>query len=110
MTADIPVSDMSWLEWAFKGLVGVVFTAGWWLWTKLVSAVSKNKDDLAEYKVHVSDNYIKKDVIERVHTRLDDMADKDDLSKVSDEVSEIRSGITKILTMMAQNGRIKATD
>lgn len=102
--------DLSFFEWAFKGLVGVVLTAGWWLWTKLVTAVSKNKDDLAEYKLHVADNYIKKDVVERIHDRIDDLADKESVERLGDEVGGIRMDIKEILKMMANNGRAKTAD
>jgi isocitrate dehydrogenase kinase/phosphatase len=102
--------DVSFIEWGFKGLVAVVLTVGGWLWTKLVGAVGKTKDDLAEYKVHVADNYIKKDVVERIHDRIDDLADKNEVEKVRQEMSEIRKGVTQILQMMAGNGRTKTTD
>lgn len=102
--------DVSFMEWGFKGLVGVALAVGGWLWTNLVKAVSKNKDDLAEYKVHVADNYIKKDIIERVHNRLDTLAEKEAVEKLSEEMSEIRKDIKSLLQMVAINGRAKTTN
>lgn len=103
--------EISLLEWGFKGLVGAALTVGWYLWTSLVKVVSKNKDDLAEYKTHVAENYIKKDVIERVHTRLDGLAEKEAVERLSEEMSEIRTDIKSILKMMgSNNGRAKTAD
>lgn len=102
--------EVSLMEWGFKGLVTAVLSMGWWLWTKLVSAVSKNKDDLADHKLHVSENYIKKDVVERIHDRIDELAEKETVEKLSDEVSEIRTDIKSILRMVGGNGRAKTTD
>lgn len=65
--------DISWLEWAFKGLVVVMLTVGGWLWTMLVRAVSKNKDDLADHRLHVSENYAKKIEIRDVFDALDEV-------------------------------------
>ncbi len=93
------------MEWSFKGLVGVILTIGGWLWVQLVKAVSKNRDDLADHKLHVADNYIKKDVVERIHDRIDDLAEKETVEKLSDEVSEIRTDIKSILRMVGGNGR-----
>lgn len=97
--------DVSFLEWGFKTVVGVSLAVGGWMWTMLVRSVGKNRDDLAAHRLHVSENYIKKDVIERIHDRLDKTAEKAELKELSEEMSEVRGGINKILTMMAQNGR-----
>ena len=52
--------DISFLEWAFKGCVGIIFTVGGWLWAKLMSAVAKNRDEISKLQLHVSENYAKK--------------------------------------------------
>lgn len=66
-------NDPGLFEWIFKGLVSLVLTVGGWMWVMLVRAVGKNRDDLADHKLHVADNYVKRDVIERIHTRIDEM-------------------------------------
>ncbi len=65
--------DISLLEYGFKGLVSVVLTIGGWLWIMLVRAVGKNRDDLADHKLHVSENYAKKTEIGDVFDAIDDM-------------------------------------
>ena len=62
--------DISFLEWAFKGSVGIIFTVGGWLWVKLMAAVSKNRDDLSDLKLHVSENYAKKTDLSPIYETL----------------------------------------
>lgn len=73
--------DIGFLEWGFKGAVGVIFTVGGWMWVKLMNAVVKNKDDLAEHKLHVSDTYAK----------------KTELSPIYEAVAEIRGDVKELL-------------
>lgn len=60
-------------DWAFKGLVSIVLTAGAWLWVMLIHAVAKNRDDLAAHKLHVSENYAKKTEISDVFDCIDEV-------------------------------------
>lgn len=67
--------EINWVESGFKILVGASIAVGGWLWNRLVGAVVKNRDDLADHKLYVAENYIKKDVVERIHNRLDQMGE-----------------------------------
>jgi hypothetical protein len=67
------VGDGGMLEWCFKGLVSIMLTVCGWMLVMLVKAVDKNRDEIASHRLHVADNYVKKDVIERIHTRIDEM-------------------------------------
>lgn len=83
------VSDeISWVEGGFKLLVGVAITVFGWLWSRLVNYVVKNHEDIVEHKLHVSENYVKKDVIERIHSRIDEM---------SENISDIKTLIVTTL-------------
>lgn len=75
------VNDGSMLEWAFKGLVSIVLTVGAWMWVMLVRSVGKNREDLADHKLHVSENYAK----------------KTDIGDVFDCISEIQKDIKILL-------------
>lgn len=75
--------DFSFFEWAFKGMVSIGLTVGGWFWIMLFKAVGKNRDDLVDHKLHVSDNYIKKDVVDRIHERIDSVDGKmDDIKDI----------------------------
>lgn len=74
-------ADIGFLEWGFKGVVGILFTVGGWLWVMLIgkvkeqqTAIDANKDALADHKLHVSETYAKSDSLTRIHDRLDDMS------------------------------------
>ncbi len=81
-----------------------------WIGRGMRDDIDKTRDALSDHKLHVADNYIKKDVVERIHDRIDSLAEKSTVEKMGNEVREVRDGINKILTMMAQNGRIKTID
>lgn len=66
------------VETGFKTLVGVALATGGWLWSRLVSAVVKNRDDLADHKLYVAENYIKTDAIDRIYERINDVSQKQD--------------------------------
>lgn len=88
----IDISD-TWFEYAFKGLVAVVGAVGIYLWNGLVKSVNaidskvmKNKDDLAEQKIYVMQNYATKAdmatarvetnaTLTRIHDRIDGIYD-----------------------------------
>lgn len=91
-------SEISILDWAFKGLVAVVLTAGGGLCGMLLKAVGKNRDDLSDHKLHVADNYIKKDVVDRVHERIDSVDEK--MDKMKDSMEEKLGDIRNILINM----------
>lgn len=97
--------DLSLLEWGFKTVVATSLGAGGWLWGKTMTAVGKNRDDLAAHKLYVSENYIKKDVIERIHDRLDRTAEKGEVEKLTDDISELQKDIKLILRAVGGNGR-----
>jgi len=101
--------EYSMLEWGFKGLVSAALAAGGWLWARLVNSVNQNRDEIAAHKLHVAENYIKKDMVERIHNRIDELAEKESVERLADEIGELRSDIKSILRMMG-NGRAKATD
>ena len=65
--------DAGFIEWAFKGAVGMLFTIGGYLWLTLTRSVSKNRDDIAEHKLHVSENYAKKSEITKVFDAIDEV-------------------------------------
>lgn len=72
------------------------------------------KLDLANFKTEVAKEYAKDTTMQqslaRIHEKIEKLADKTMVEALGDEIGEVRDGITKILTMMAQNGRTKATD
>ena len=62
--------DVSFVEWGFKGAVTIILTAGGWLWGKTMSAVAKNRDDLSDHKLHVSEHYAKKTDLSPIYDTL----------------------------------------
>lgn len=73
--------DISFIEWAFKACVGIIFTVGGWLWAKLMQSVAKNRDDLSDHKLYVAENYAK----------------KIDLTPIYDTLKNIQSDIKTLL-------------
>lgn len=65
--------ETGFIEWAFKGIVGMLFTVGGYLWVSLTRAVSKNRDDLSDHRLHVSENYAKKTEITKVFEAIDEV-------------------------------------
>jgi len=67
------VDEVSFFEYAFKGLVSVVLAVGAWLWNGVVADVKENESkinklerDVDQYKLHISDNYVKNNVLDRI--------------------------------------------
>lgn len=67
-------------EWAFKGIVATIFGIGTWLWSRLMVAVKENRDnitlvdkDLANHKLHVSDNYAKIKMFDDMNKTINDI-------------------------------------
>jgi hypothetical protein len=67
-------NDPDFFEWSFKGLVTLMLTAGGWFVATLTKSVSDTREDLADHKLHVSENYAKTDSLERIHDRIDEVA------------------------------------
>jgi hypothetical protein len=56
-----------WIVGAFMGLISLIAH-------KQIRLNERNHEDLQAHKLHVSDHYIKKDVVDRIHERIDDMS------------------------------------
>lgn len=65
--------QLSTLEWAFKGLVGIIFSIGWWLWSRLVATVVQTKEELSAHKLDISERYAKKEDLRPIYDTLKDM-------------------------------------
>lgn len=65
--------DVGFLEYAFKGSVGLLITAGGWLLGMLMKATAENKEALSDHKLHVSEHYAKKTEFEPINDALDEM-------------------------------------
>ena len=81
--------DVSFLEYGFKGAVTIILTAGGWLWSRTMIAVSKNRDEIVQHGRELSDHKLYaantfatktdmnstmtdiKDTMKRVHERID---------------------------------------
>lgn len=68
------LDDQSLFDWAFKGIVGLFVTVLSVFANKQVRATEHNRDELDAHKLNVAENYIKKDVVDRIHERIDDMS------------------------------------
>lgn len=66
--------EMSLVEWAFKGTVGLVLTTGGALWWRLTGKVDEIAKDLSKHEVEVARDYARNDSLIRIHDRIDDMA------------------------------------
>lgn len=60
--------DESTQDWAFRGLVMLLFIVGWWLWNKAVQAIERITKDLraldknvSEYKLEAEKRFAKDD-------------------------------------------------
>ena len=65
--------ESGFIEWAFKGIVSLLFSIGGYLWGSLTRAVGKNRDDLSDHRLHVSENYAKKTEITKVFEAIDEV-------------------------------------
>lgn len=77
MTAD----ELGFLEWAFKGLVALIFTVGGWLWTSLIRTVKDLKESLMQltkefndHKLKISEDYVSKTDFKQEVNRLSEHA------------------------------------
>lgn len=77
----VTLDDGNLFDWAFKGIVGLLVTVLSWIVGKQVGETERNRDGLANYKTFVADNYIKKDVADRIHNRIDSVDKKMDEMK-----------------------------
>lgn len=60
-------------DWIFKGIVGLFVTVLTWLAGKQITATERNREEIDEHKLYVAEEYIKKDVVDRIHERIDSM-------------------------------------
>jgi hypothetical protein len=74
MTSD----EQTFFEWVGAGAATAFSTILWWIWDKLVKKVEKSDDKIAaidkaldDHRVYSADQYVKKDAIDRIHTRID---------------------------------------
>ena len=81
--------DISFLEWAFKGLVSILFTVGGWLWIMLIGKVkdqdkeiNKMNDDLKGHQLYAAQTFT---------TKNDSNRQYDELTKKIDRVLDIVS-------------------
>lgn len=72
----------SWFEWILGGLFAVIWTGFGWIMNGMKSDIKqnevdslKNARDLADYKLHVSDNYPKESTISRLYETIEKMAE-----------------------------------
>lgn len=79
--------DIGFFDWAFKGLVTVLFTVGGWLWLMLIGKVKdqdkvidETKDEIADHKLWSAQNYT---------TKVDSNRQYDELSKKLDKITDI---------------------
>jgi len=68
------------LKWLWAAVLAVFA----WIGKGMYEDIKKHEDDLNEHKLYVAENYIKKDVIDRIHDRIDDAAD--DIKKILQQV------------------------
>lgn len=66
------------LEYIFKGLVGLVGIMLGWNIKKQVQLTEEIRKDLDSHKLYSAKNYIEKDVVDRIHTRIDSIDKKMD--------------------------------
>ncbi len=71
------VSDISFLEWAFKGLVSVVLTLGGYLWVMLIGKVKEldksviqANSDLKDHQLYASQTFTTKNDSNRQYDEL----------------------------------------
>lgn len=67
-------------ESVFKILVGILITIFGWIGNKAMAAIKKNEESIFEttrqldaHKLHVSDNYVKNTVLERINDNINDI-------------------------------------
>lgn len=79
--------ELTWFEWAFKGIIGGLFIIGGWLWNGLMGDMKEMKEnhsnlerDHLNYKTSVAETYASKpeirnlqDKIDRVDGKVDDI-------------------------------------
>lgn len=83
--------DVGFFDWAFKGLVTVLFTVGGWLWLMLVGKVKEHDSELrkvdgelGEHKLYSAQTYT---------TKTDSNRQYDELAKKIDRVIDMLAGI-----------------
>jgi len=67
------VDDTGLMDWAFKGLVSVLFVIGGWMWVMLVKATIKNRDELNAHKLDVAANYARRTDLNPIYDYLDEI-------------------------------------
>lgn len=77
---DVANSYPAFMEYVFKGMATILFTLGAWLGVSMKNDLSRVKrettlvkDELAAHKLHVSEQYLKTNTMERVHQRFDSL-------------------------------------
>lgn len=69
--------DVNFLEWAFKGSVGVILTVGAGMWTWLINKVGKIQDSHIDHQLYVERTFAKTEVVndnfDKLHGCIDDM-------------------------------------
>lgn len=75
-------------EWAFRGCVILLFTVGWWVWNKAVSAIERITKDLrvmdkniSDYKLDAEKRFAKEDHV------------NENLNKVTAAVTALQNAI-----------------
>jgi hypothetical protein len=72
------MDDVGFVSWFFKTITAIVLAIGGFFMRGLSMKIDKQEQDLHDHKLHVSDHYVKasdaKDSFNRVHNRLDDIA------------------------------------
>ena len=87
--------DINLFNWVFEGTISILFIIGGWLCVMLFRAVVKNREDISAHKLHVAENFIRKDTFERVHDRIDKMSEN--IVDANEKISEIKSMMVQIL-------------
>lgn len=83
--------DPGLFDWAFKGLVTILFTIGGWLWLMLIGkvkeqdgSIQKNSDSLKDHQLYTAQTYT---------TKTDSNRQYDDLSRKLDKVIDMLTGV-----------------
>lgn len=99
------IDDQSLFGWIFGG-IGAIFMAGTGFLMnrqikfndKILEKTEILKDSIHNHENFSSNNYIKKDVVDRIHERLDKTAEKDEINKLNSAIVNIQTDIKTLLS------------
>lgn len=91
-------TEISWLEWGFKGIVAIMLAVFWWMWGKLVGAVAKNRERIDEVEKQVSDH-----TLEDSRLYIDKQTFRETVSEMKDTTKRIYEKMDSIFTLLTMN-------